>query len=448
MGGKSSKEPERHSKIAEQLEEEEEEEEVEQFPFVPDAVEYDEEGFVRSFAADDTEGIRAFFERYGFVVVDNVLSSAECERTVDEMWQEMEHTVREYYFKSVDAFDPSTWEVLSGVVSGTGIIGTTVANSDAAWANRQNDKAHRVFSTVIGEEDLLASVDRMCFMRPTQNVPLGKLPPNHPFVHALGLPKERVDKYVASLEGKPLPQEDEIMCKDCPKWVTADKWFHWDLNPWFWSFTDAERKELCDRHGVKFAPSFSEDDSTWTARCMTSFICEHNGTPNTGTTKVQGILALADSRENDGGFITVPGFHKQLRDWAKMRQSKALPAHFVQVPASEQWRDHAQKITMRRGSLVVWSSAMPHCNFPNASDRPRMCQYLKMFPRSLCSRPIERAAALQRLLGDRTSKLVTTEHGRRVLGLDASATSSSPSDEPGTGDSPCDDAAAASSSTS
>jgi len=35
---------------------------------------------------------------------------------------------------------------------------------------------------------------------------------------------------------------------------------------------------------------------------------------------------------------------------------------------------------MRAGSLVVWSSTMPHCNFPNSSSRFRMCQYIKMFP--------------------------------------------------------------------
>jgi hypothetical protein len=37
----------------------------------------DEDGYVQSFAVEDTEGQRAFFDTYGFVVVRDVLDSTE-----------------------------------------------------------------------------------------------------------------------------------------------------------------------------------------------------------------------------------------------------------------------------------------------------------------------------------------------------------------------------------
>jgi hypothetical protein len=39
----------------------------------------DDQGFVQSFAVEDVEGQRAFFDTYGFVVVRDVLDEAEIE---------------------------------------------------------------------------------------------------------------------------------------------------------------------------------------------------------------------------------------------------------------------------------------------------------------------------------------------------------------------------------
>jgi len=34
---------------------------------------------------------------------------------------------------------------------------------------------------------------------------------------------------------------------------------------------------------------------------------------------------------------------------------------------------------MTAGSLLVWNSLQPHCNYSNTSNRFRMVQYVKMF---------------------------------------------------------------------
>jgi hypothetical protein len=46
--------------------------------YVPKVVPQDA-GFAQSFSLDDLEGARLFFDEFGFVVVDDVLSTDECE---------------------------------------------------------------------------------------------------------------------------------------------------------------------------------------------------------------------------------------------------------------------------------------------------------------------------------------------------------------------------------
>jgi len=79
------------------------------------------------------------------------------------------------------------------------------------------------------------------------------------------------------------------------------------------------------------------------------------------------------------------------------------------------WCEYAQKITMRAGSLVIWNSCMPHCNFSNDSSNLRMCQYIKMFPRQMCQQPLERARAIVKLL---PPEFELDQHAIKVFGLD------------------------------
>jgi len=176
-------------------------------------------------------------------------------------------------------------------------------------------------------------------MRPTINVPKGKID----------------DNGIAIDANTPTMNRDE--------WRTEEVWLHWDLNPWLWT-------------GTKEGEDYSFD----------GFISENNGSRNTGQRKLQGLIAITESREEDGGFCTVPGFHKYLKDWSERTfpsdycasNIKRMP--FVHVPDNDPMIKQLQKITARAGSLVVWSSEQPHCNFPNRSNRFRMNQYVKMFP--------------------------------------------------------------------
>jgi len=147
------------------------------------------------------------------------------------------------------------------------------------------------------------------------------------------------------------------------------------------------------------------------------FITEHNGSKNIGIPKVQGLVALVDSRKDDGGFITVPGFTSYLPEWSK-KTKKYNGMHFVGVKKNQKFIEKAQKITMRAGSVVIWNSCQPHCNFSNNSSNFRFCQYIKMFPASLANpTPAEfkaRAAALRSLL---PKSFKVSETGQQVFGF-------------------------------
>lgn len=61
---------------------------IKEFPFVP--LPKDSDGFAVSFSVDDEAGFKKFFDEYGFVVVDGVLSEEECNASIEEIWQELE----------------------------------------------------------------------------------------------------------------------------------------------------------------------------------------------------------------------------------------------------------------------------------------------------------------------------------------------------------------------
>jgi hypothetical protein len=88
----------------------------------------------------------------------------------------------------------------------------------------------------------------------------------------------------------------------------------------------------------------------------------------------QGILYLTDTPPEQGAFTLVPGFHRWGEDWLK-----SLP------PGVDPRRQdlHALgsiPIGGRAGDLIIWHQALPHGSSPNRGTRPRLVQYINMFP--------------------------------------------------------------------
>mmetsp|Transcript_637 Transcript_637/g.1178 ORF Transcript_637/g.1178 Transcript_637/m.1178 type:complete len:415 (+) Transcript_637:18-1262(+) len=320
---------------------------LQQTTFEPIQLPRDQEGFVTSFplgAVHDPDFI-SFFERYGFVIVENVLSSEERDATIGDIWA---HIERSFGGQSIKRDDPRTWVGVRWPGGGPGLLGQAL--TPAAWRNRANPNLRCVFERLIGKPNLLSSVDNYGVFRPTRQVPMRVLPPEH-------------NGCRTTVACEPTGPDDEL--RDLPELKTKSRWLHWDTSP----FHTADE----DLPPYKFTGSYE-------------FTSEYNGSRCDGNCKIQGLVNLIEAREQDGGFLCVPGFHRHLREWA------ALPCHaalreqlkdtydFVDVPAGDPMFEWVQRVPMRAGSLLVWNSDLPHCNYANDSERFRMVQYIKAFP--------------------------------------------------------------------
>ncbi len=88
----------------------------------------------------------------------------------------------------------------------------------------------------------------------------------------------------------------------------------------------------------------------------------------------QGILYLTDTPAGQGAFTCVPGFHRRIDEWLDQ-----LP------PGADPRREdlHAlgsKPIAGRAGDLVIWDHKLPHGSRPNRGSRPRIVQYINMYP--------------------------------------------------------------------
>lgn len=273
--------------------------------YQPLEVPFDEDGFVTSFTAEHEEEARNFFEKFGFVVLSDVLSDEEISDTLDVIFGEN---------SELDKDDISTWEAFFAKqrFAFAGIIGSGSTLSISELENRQHPKVHRAFATILGTERLVVDHDRLGAMRPTI-----------------------------------LPDGTEK-----PEWRTKARWLHLDCNP---------------VRGKASIGSFSDDGS------LIDF---------DQTLIIQGLITLTDARVEDGGFHCVPGSHKFSTEWARRRDKEQIGQRDMQVNANVDPEIHAmiQKIPIRRGCLLLWTSLLFHGNHPNHSDQWRCVQYIRMLP--------------------------------------------------------------------
>ena len=102
---------------------------------------------------------------------------------------------------------------------------------------------------------------------------------------------------------------------------------------------------------------------------------------------VQGVLALVDVKAGEGGLQVVPGFHRILEDWIKTQPADRDP----RKPDISGY--DLIGVEMNAGDLVIWNSLLPHGTSRNSSDKPRLAQYISMFP----ARPDDDALRQERI---------------------------------------------------
>jgi hypothetical protein len=87
-----------------------------------------------------------------------------------------------------------------------------------------------------------------------------------------------------------------------------------------------------------------------------------------------GILYFTDTPPEQGAFTLVPGFQRWGEAWLKALPSDADPRR------QDLYALGPRAIGGRAGDLIVWHQALPHGASPNRGTRPRMVQYVNMFP--------------------------------------------------------------------
>lgn len=88
---------------------------------------------------------------------------------------------------------------------------------------------------------------------------------------------------------------------------------------------------------------------------------------------IQGILYLADTPACQGAFCCVPGFQHRLESWLA-----GLPEGAD--PRGQDLSNEAVPIAGKAGDFVLWHAALPHGASPNRGARPRIVQYISMYP--------------------------------------------------------------------
>lgn len=94
----------------------------------------------------------------------------------------------------------------------------------------------------------------------------------------------------------------------------------------------------------------------------------------------QAILYLTDTASDQGALRLVPGFHRRLDAW--------LDSLGDTDPRRVDLRGEAAAIPAGAGDLIIWRADLPHAASPNRADRPRLAQYLTMYPADLVNNPV------------------------------------------------------------
>lgn len=94
----------------------------------------------------------------------------------------------------------------------------------------------------------------------------------------------------------------------------------------------------------------------------------------------QGILYLTDTPPEQGALALVPGLHHRLDDW--------LDGLDGADPRRVDLKPEAVRIGAGAGDLILWRQDLPHGATANLGDRPRLAQYVNMYPADLRRNPV------------------------------------------------------------
>jgi len=304
--------------------------------------------FTISFTLDEVEAAKDFFNEWGFLVYRDILSPSECDATVSEIWDYLE----EAHHPNLSRLDPTTHSQLSARY---GLPDDQAIFTPQFVKNRQNLNLHRALNSVtpLFDESLPS---------PT---PASEVSPN-----SLTLSHDRFCVYPPS--------------KCDPTSSTTNPPVHLDICPWSYypDAAHAKRDEETDPDRLTYhGDTRIRELVDWRAEinCVRGEVGDHH----------QGLISLLDNLEEDGGTVVVPKFHKSFKSWQKAlgtweenrvgqrRRGCSFNFHNPSDPIHKL----ARRVTLRKGSLLVWDQRTVHGAVPNRSESFRIAQFVRGFRR-------------------------------------------------------------------
>ena len=93
---------------------------------------------------------------------------------------------------------------------------------------------------------------------------------------------------------------------------------------------------------------------------------------------LQGLLYLTDTKEDQGAFTLIPGFHNIIDGWLDSLKPDQNPRELILT------KDFTSKpIAGDAGDFIIWNQSLPHGSSPNTSNSPRVVQYINYQPLNL-----------------------------------------------------------------
>lgn len=89
---------------------------------------------------------------------------------------------------------------------------------------------------------------------------------------------------------------------------------------------------------------------------------------------VQGVLSLVDTDTDMGGFQCIPELYRNFPEWVKSQPADRDPYKPDTTGMTP------TKVVTKAGDLLIFNSMQPHGIRVNHSAKPRIAQYISMFP--------------------------------------------------------------------
>ncbi len=285
-------------------------------------------GLVETFNLDklDNQKLLTYFNKYGVVVFEDVLNTNEIKLTIDDLWKDFNHYLKNYDENIQVSEEHCDDMSLANYTNKYGFINTGPVNQLQCWKNRQNPKVYKAFKTLYEltskheKEPLVACLDRRSILRP-------------------------------GLKNK--------------EWLTQDI-YHFDINPWVFSDVLSETNDNLTNRVINYD---SVDN-------LTNMLSEGNDGKYNGYPKLSGILVSSDTDSDSGGFECFVGFQHNLRDWCEKHEYGYNIANDIGIT------NNMQKIYAKKGSLIIFTRELPHNVYQNKSKNPRYAQYVRISPLS------------------------------------------------------------------